>query len=454
MDWSEFADAVALFETVETQRNRIINQLLKGWSKTGHVPEYLGEVSALPASRLVQSTNDLFRKGTDGSVQAWQYSLEALVSNMSPFQASRPHDVIYAVLGLASDIRPQTLLRLNEASGNQRKAIRLRRNMDIWQLIADPKLIEEFPVDYTRSELEIFKLFLHVAIKKSGSLDIICRPWAPEDGYRDDGTHYVINNIPSWIPRLSGDAFASKGDGKMERCNPDTLVGPATFGRKTYNAAGSDKLFCRVTLGPNLDDHRMLADGFILDSIQKVHDPAIFGNIPGRWLESGGWKDGKQLPPEQLWRTLVADRGPKGSNTPRWYPRAFLYAAELYSIKRGFQANKLINESGNSIVSELFRRVQAVVWDRKLIHTEGLYTESSLLGLAPLDTDRGDLICILYGCSVPVALRPRKSEEEVLMGERQSYTLIGECYLHGMMDGEAVAFRMDHCIPRMRFELW
>ena len=41
----------------------------------------------------------------------------------------------------------------------------------------------------------------------------------------------------------------------------------------------------------------------------------------------------------------------------------------------------------------------------------------------------GDLVCVLFGCSVPVVLRKRIGEE---------YQFVGECYIHGLMDGEAI----------------
>lgn len=50
------------------------------------------------------------------------------------------------------------------------------------------------------------------------------------------------------------------------------------------------------------------------------------------------------------------------------------------------------------------------------------------MGLAPMAAQIEDIICILYGCSVPVVLRPHKG----------GFQFVGECYIHGMMDGEAV----------------
>ncbi|CAF3479438.1 unnamed protein product [Fusarium graminearum] len=51
-------------------------------------------------------------------------------------------------------------------------------------------------------------------------------------------------------------------------------------------------------------------------------------------------------------------------------------------------------------------------------------------GLCPPETEDGDIICILHGCSVPVVLRE--------MPDKGHMILIGEAYVHGKMDGEAM----------------
>ena len=53
----------------------------------------------------------------------------------------------------------------------------------------------------------------------------------------------------------------------------------------------------------------------------------------------------------------------------------------------------------------------------------------------PNETRVGDLICILYGCSVPVILREIKDPNTQ---ETLHYELIGESYIYVLMDGEAV----------------
>jgi hypothetical protein len=61
---------------------------------------------------------------------------------------------------------------------------------------------------------------------------------------------------------------------------------------------------------------------FRLCGITSLTDRAALGIIPQEAFEMGG------LPidctntkvPDQLWCTLVADRGPDGINPPAWYP--------------------------------------------------------------------------------------------------------------------------------------
>ena len=65
-------------------------------------------------------------------------------------------------------------------------------------------------------------------------------------------------------------------------------------------------------------------------------------------------------------------------------------------------------------------------------------TENGYMGWVPdnvygsryAQTKQGDLIAILFGCSTPMVIRPR--------GRR--FQVIGEAYIQGLMDGEAITF--------------
>ena len=86
----------------------------------------------------------------------------------------------------------------------------------------------------------------------------------------------------------------------------------------------------------------------------------------------------------------------------------------------------------NNMASKFLKRVNEVAWNRRLLRTRKL----KRLGLAPVNSEEQDLLCVLYGCSVPVVLRTLKDNRGKETGE---YKLIGECYLDGMMDGEAMS---------------
>jgi len=59
------------------------------------------------------------------------------------------------------------------------------------------------------------------------------------------------------------------------------------------------------------------------------------------------------------------------------------------------------------------------------------FTESRLMGLLPLLTKEGDIVAIVHGCHAPFVMRPTR---------RQGYyKLVGECYVHGVMNGELAA---------------
>lgn len=52
------------------------------------------------------------------------------------------------------------------------------------------------------------------------------------------------------------------------------------------------------------------------------------------------------------------------------------------------------------------------------------------IGMVAENAMKGDLVCLLYGCSVPIILRKHQHKNE--------FTVVGECFLDGCMNGEAL----------------
>jgi hypothetical protein len=70
-------------------------------------------------------------------------------------------------------------------------------------------------------------------------------------------------------------------------------------------------------------------------------------------------------------------------------------------------------------------------------------TSSGHFGTGDDTVEPGDLVCVLFGGNTPFVLR----------GIDNHYILVGECYVHGMMHGEAMAALESGEVEEEWFEL-
>jgi hypothetical protein len=370
-----------------------------------------------------------------------------------------------------------------------------------------------FHVDYANKKFyDVCKEFIEFTIRASKSLDMLCRPWAPAKGPIPD----VNDNLPSWVCRLDKSPYRPRPDGNYGRANADLLVGIPASGGRIYSASAlttPDDFEMPMTSPQSL-----YVRGFVLDTIEKLQAPATEGNVPVEWLRLAEWDPYKgDQPPESFWRTLVADRDDKGHNPPSYYRRACEHAFAQRVMGGNLNTERLMSSAQSSeIMTNYLRRVQSVIWNRRLMRT----SRGERLGLVPNDARKGDRVCILRGCSVPVILRvledvsnevpvvahddgqsidtrmrvppapivrredattsdsvpfpptstsaqpqprphaarshPSRShplKTEIRVGQRLRCEIIGESYVHGVMDGEAFRVRDKQKIPECEFEL-
>lgn len=111
---------------------------------------------------------------------------------------------------------------------------------------------------------------------------------------------------------------------------------------------------------------------------------------------------------EAVFHTLIVDRDP-------------IRGKRRQELKLTKRKGKIWPEPLNDYLAH----VRLWTQERSLI-----VSTSGYIGLAPSSTLPGDKICILHGFHAPVILRPH------LHGR---HTLVGDAYVHGLMDGEAVA---------------
>ncbi|KAJ8126729.1 hypothetical protein O1611_g6909 [Lasiodiplodia mahajangana] len=302
------------------------------------------------------------------------------------------------------------------------------------------------------------------------------------------------------------------------------LKGRGSKGNASHHSPISTKKELKQTKQPTLERRKTLTPpearqqhrlsgilcvkGFVLGEIVDHSEVMRGGIVPGEWVAKLGWEkdvNSENRVPDTLWRLLVADRMERGGKPPQWYKRACLHGLvdDKVSDNQGnihpvAHANRKISE----LTSKYFKRVESVVWnrrvfelklDRKLlgglapepshseerknrfgngmpngtsskkklhVNTRGeaeqegddessdeevFETEDtrwdvldsdeqeSVYGLAPQGCKTSDIVCILLGCSVPVVLSRVSSR-----GPESLYKVVGEAYVHGMMDGEAL----------------
>jgi hypothetical protein len=87
--------------------------------------------------------------------------------------------------------------------------------------------------------------------------------------------------------------------------------------------------------------------GFAVAKISQVSVRVTGGGlIPAEALEMGGWKNDSPNVPDQIWRTLVANRGSNDTRAPSYYRHACL------------ECLRQINRNGDLDIKDLKRRVK------------------------------------------------------------------------------------------------
>lgn len=83
------------------------------------------------------------------------------------------------------------------------------------------------------------------------------------------------------------------------------------------------------------------------------------------------------------------------------------------------------HDGANHLAVEYSYVMMCYCWQRRLF-----WTSCGLLGLGPLNMHTGDVIAVLYGCELPLVLRPTSHVDR--------YCVVGAAYVRGTMDGEAM----------------
>jgi hypothetical protein len=250
-----------------------------------------------------------------------------------------------------------------------------------------------------------------------------------------------LSNAPSWIP----DIITTRNRKSIALGMPDRFHASAGTGCDLRNMDSERVIVCG---GVVIDTIAKCADceGFMADlnSYKTAQDLGPNLDLMWRYRLAAFLEECDQLAAEQVvpyptnedavevfWRTIIFDTNEAGERLP---------AADGDIFYRAWREKLLL-----SVVVPLSgisrswgdRPIENTRQFPRLIGLCGFAADSTLcvtkrgyLGCPPNSAQPGDLICILFGGDAPFVIRPCEGTDE--------FILIGETYLHGFMQGEAL----------------
>lgn len=395
-----------------------------------------------------------------------QLSLVATMEYCAFHEASDPRDRIYSLLGLASS--------------------------------KDRHLVKP---DYNSDVVLIYSRLVQAFVRKYSSLDIICMAHLfnryASSSYRSD-----TGPTPSWVPDwrktqispavvpllVSQSARSDIGNLRPLHALRSSAVYEASgsLDPETFFSQDLRELICKGTILDIVD-----GIGGLKEYEDRCNSGLDFSTTDGHeCVQSTSVRNLSAAEGDQSWsiietiaRCLVLDR--KDRYLCHQAPESF--AADFYVFCKAavqqpssvepmfidwFERNRSLVIHGMSLEKHLedswpYSKWQYVTqravpnfkdtsdWESFLSRFRNttaqmarrlIVTERGLLGMAPCGTVKGDMIAVFFGCSVPAVLRRLHGSE--------AFEFIGECYVHGYMNGEILKDLDSGQRTVESFQLW
>jgi hypothetical protein len=307
-------------------------------------------------------------------------SLMQQLQNTRRSQSTDPRDTIYALLGLLSPSERSKVLP-----------------------------------DYLRPASQVFAETTADIILRDKSLKIL----SGIESHVEDSQSLISFEVPSWVPDWT------------QTCGI-TSLGLSNDYMEPYDAGGTPA--CDVTIQRSVSSKpSLLCQGVRVDTIRWVGPVCPVKGLgedlaTTLTLWSRGFRDFQtqctsfrlRAEESRLESTIKHSRGQfyvSTSNPPEVLSTIFAEPASTLEMYNQQQTDRRTGW----VPPE---RLRFCLGRRMFITSQGL------LGLGPAKTQIGDLVTVLLGAPVPMILRTHCDE---------TLTLVGECYVRGMMGGEGIA---------------
>ncbi|PMD39548.1 hypothetical protein L207DRAFT_460231 [Hyaloscypha variabilis F] len=311
--------------------------------------------------------------------------------------------------------------------------------------------------NYEDAVRDVFTDWCRYFIESSGSLDLFASTLLAGIGSPDDHSSFIPYedergwtleeaSFPSWVPhwdRLSRLDMRRGGRGGFEPLG--------------YQASGEYPV--RLSESPRRDT--IIPSGVIADTVEwtgevmyqqsfpragmQIGDHAIIGNYLKIAAKLGSYPNGDTV--DNAYAIAAAAGHPQQKpvesiSSPGGDMLA--YCAWLISRMTGGSEDitRMLQEMRPDD-SVGWNEVHAELVEGKCVYRRFFVTERGFLGLGPGTAEVGDLVCVIFGGKTPFILRKVSDH----------YKLIGESYIHGLMDGEVIKLWEAGVLSEQWFEI-
>ncbi|KAH8656697.1 heterokaryon incompatibility protein-domain-containing protein [Tricladium varicosporioides] len=255
--------------------------------------------------------------------------------------------------------------------------------------------------DYTISVEELYRKIALKIIHLSGNLNMLSGVQNQQNWISGDRT------FVSWVPRW--DIAFSSTLASWDVDDVSSAAGKWSLERCTKDIPGS--LIIQAIMVAEITDALPVMDGE--PNLDILEHPSLKSGLHHLWGLTC------------LYETLTAGKNWYGSRDIKPYEHrddlvAYIFSNPIYK-SQNFGSYLQLAETGDS--TRFMETSRNACTQRRLFHISG-----DRLGLGPSCAEPGDAVWVLSGSKMPLVLRKNEGH----------FRLIGECYIGGIMNGEAV----------------
>ncbi|KAK0716157.1 heterokaryon incompatibility protein-domain-containing protein [Lasiosphaeris hirsuta] len=341
-----------------------------------------------------------------------------------PVEAARDLDELRRTRGAVSLARVLPTFRYRGATDSRDKVYALLPLVTEWYGAAP------LVPDYTKPVGHVYtEAVLHIA-RASRSLHVLCRPPEMEEEKRMPG-------LPSWVMDLSQPAAAGATLDRLAGMLPlnDACGGVGVQGMEVYEDAGGAKVLAMQ--GVRVDALRRASAIMVGLSDAAMRDTAKWwlevareelGMVDGEWEgKFARMMCGDAMVIPEVGQRVAGFRRATEEDCRR--VRAWVESLQAPALGDGID--------GEGEIGAVSHAVKAATQMRAFI-----VSREGRMGLVPnmarLTFPRPDEIFLFPGGKTPVVLRDVGVRDIPGIGPTVCHTFLGDCYLHGVMDGEGM----------------